>query len=116
MIMSVNKIRLTVCGSSYVVSSTDPEEYVQKLAEKLDEDMNELMAHNASASVTASAVVTAIGYLDEMTRNAAAMDNMRTQMRDYMEDAAKARLDLEQTRRELEQVQQELARLKERNA
>ena len=68
--MPANKIKLTVCGSSYIVSTTDREEYVQGLAERLDHDMNELMIQNPSASVAASAIITALGYLDELKKNA----------------------------------------------
>ena len=67
--MSVTKVKLSICGSNYVVSTTDAEEYVNKLAERLDEDMSELMAQNASASVTASAIITALSYLDELNKN-----------------------------------------------
>ena len=111
--MSVTKVKLSICGSNYVVSTTDGEEYVNKLAERLDEDMSELMAQNASASVTASAIITALSYLDELNKNASSAENMRAQMKEYLEDAAKARMEAEEARREVEKLQVELARLKE---
>ena len=82
--MPANKVKLTVCGSSYVVSTTDSEEYVQSLAERLDRDMNELMNQSPSASVAASAVVVALGYLDELLKKASSADNMRSQIKDYL--------------------------------
>lgn len=113
--MSVTKVKLSICGSNYVVSTTDSEEYVQKLAERLDEDMSELMAQNASASVTASAIITALSYLDEISKNAFNAQTMREQMKEYLEDAAKARMAEEEARRELEKLQVELSRLKEQH-
>ena len=53
--MPVNKIRLEICGGSYLISTTDSEQYTLSLAEKLDHNMNEIMAQNPSASVTAAA-------------------------------------------------------------
>lgn len=38
-----NKVRLTICGSSYVISTNESEDYMQNLAERLNLDMNELM-------------------------------------------------------------------------
>ena len=37
-----NKVRLTICGSSYVISTNESEDYMQNLAERLNLDMNEL--------------------------------------------------------------------------
>ena len=58
--MPVTKVKLTICGSSYIVSTTDSEEYVNQLAERLDNDMTEIMTQNPSASVAASAVISAM--------------------------------------------------------
>ena len=41
--MPVTKVKLTICGSSYIVSTTDSKEYVNQLAERLDNDMTEIM-------------------------------------------------------------------------
>ena len=88
--MPVTKVKLTICGSNYIVSTTDSEEYVNQLAERLDTDMTEIMTQNPSASVAASAVISALSYLDELNKNASSTDNMRAQIKDYLEDAAKA--------------------------
>ena len=61
--MPTNKVRLEICGCSYVISTTDTEQYTLSLAEKLDHSMNEIMAQNPAASVTAAAVLSALEYL-----------------------------------------------------
>ena len=68
--MPANKIKLEICGSNYVIATTDTEEYVLSLAEKLDSDMTQMLASNPTASVTTAAVITAIGNHDEKTANA----------------------------------------------
>ena len=114
--MPVTKVKLTICGSSYIVSTTDSEEYVNQLAERLDNDMTEIMTQNPSASVAASAVVSALSYLDELNKNASSTDNMRAQIKDYLEDAAKAKLDAENARRQVEKLTAELEALKAKQA
>ena len=42
--MPTNKVRLEICGCSYVISTTDSEEYTLSLAEKLDRSMGEILA------------------------------------------------------------------------
>ena len=114
--MPVTKVKLTICGSSYIVSTTDSEEYVNQLAERLDNDMTEIMTQNPSASVAASAVISALSYLDELNKNASSTDNMRAQIKDYLEDAAKAKLDAENARRQVEKLPAELEALKAKQA
>ncbi len=107
--MSAQKIKLEICGSSYVVSTNDNEEYLMELAERLDKDMNQVMMSAPNASVTAAAVITALAYLDESAKNALGADNMRTQIQGYLEDASKARLAAEEAKREAERLRKELA-------
>ncbi len=107
--MPSNRVKLEICGSSYVVSTTDTEEYLVGLAQRLDEDMRRMMMETPNASVTAAAVITALGYLDEAEKNAMGADNMRTQIQDYLEDAAKARLAAEEARREVERLRREVS-------
>lgn len=114
--MPVTKVKLTICGSNYIVSTTDSEEYVNQLAERLDTDMTEIMTQNPSASVAASAVISALSYLDELNKNASSTDNMRAQIKDYLEDAAKAKLEAENARRQVEKLTAELNALKARQA
>ena len=114
--MPVTKVKLTIGGSSYIVSTTDSEEYVNQLAERLDNDMTEIMTQNPSASVAASAVISALSYLDELNKNASSTDNMRAQIKDYLEDAAKAKLEAENARRQMEKLTAELEALKAKQA
>lgn len=111
--MPANKIKLEICGASYVIATTDTEEYVLGLAEKLDADMTQMMTNNPSASIATAAVITALGYLDELNKSTSGADNMRAQIKDYLEDAAKAKLSAEEARREVERLRREIGYLKE---
>lgn len=109
--MAANKVRVTVCGFDYIIATNDSEEYVQGLAQQLDADMNTILTSTPSASVAASAVVSALGYLDEVQKTRAGMDNMRAQIKDYLEESAKAKAASEEARREVERLRKELTRL-----
>lgn len=107
-IMPSHKVKLEICGSSYVVSTSDSEEYLLGLADRLDADMNQVMLDTPNASVTAAAVITALAYLDEAEKSAFGADNMRTQIQDYLEDAAKARMEAEEAKRDADQLRRQL--------
>ena len=113
--MPASTVRLEICGNNYVISTTDTEEYTLSLAEKLDKQMNEFLATTPSASVTSAAVLCALSYLDELEKSSASADNMRSQIKDYLEDAAKAKLEAEEARRELERLRREIGYLQNKN-
>ena len=70
--MATSKVRLNICGSSYVVNTSESEDYMQNLADRLNLDMNELMASSNSVSITTAAVMTALNYRDELEKARAA--------------------------------------------
>ena len=98
--MATSKVRLNICGSSYVVNTNESEDYMQNLADRLNLDMNELMASSNSVSITTAAVMTALNYRDELEKASGSADNMRRQIKDYLEDAASAKMAAEEARRE----------------
>ena len=98
--MATSKVRLNICGSSYVVNTSESEDYMQNLADRLNLDMNELMASSNSVSITTAAVMTALNYRDELEKASGSADNMRRQIKDYLEDAASAKMAAEELRRE----------------
>lgn len=109
--MPMNKIRMEICGSEYIISTTDGEDYTLALAEKLDKAMSEFMTAVPQASVTTAAVMCALSYLDELEKSSASADNMRSQITEYLDDAAKANLEAEDARRELERLRRQLGSL-----
>ena len=98
--MATSKVRLNICGSSYVVKTSESEDYMKNLADRLNLDMNELMASSNSVSITTAAVMTALNYRDELEKASGSADNMRRQIKDYLEDAASAKMAAEEARRE----------------
>ena len=112
--MPTSKVRLKICGSSYVVSTTENESYMQNLAERLNLDMNELMASSKSVSITTAAVMTALNYRDELEKASGSADNMRRQIKDYLEDAASAKMAAEELRREVASQRKRIEELERR--
>ena len=112
----VNKVRVTLAGAPYAIATTDTESYITSLAKKLDEDITKLLDDNGNLSLSKAAVFCAMDYLDEYRKSAGSAENMRSQIQDYIADAAKAKLAEDKVRAENEVLQRENAALREQLA
>ena len=112
----VNKVRVTIAGAPYAIATTDTESYITSLAKKLDEDITKLLDDNGNLSLSKAAVFCAMDYLDEYRKSAGSAENMRSQIQDYIADAAKAKLAEDKVRAESEVLQRENAALREQLA
>ncbi len=111
--MEKTKVRLHICGTDYTISSSeDDAEYVRAIGAELDAKMRELQEENPRLSITQCAVLCALDYLDAFKKAESGAENLRSQIQDYLEDAARARTDSEITKRELDRVAKELAALR----
>ena len=108
----MEKIKLMIAGEEYNISTDDDLDYVAQLGQELDKKISSLMRDNARISITQAAIVTALEYADAAKKSEITSENLRAQIQDYLEDAARARTDVEITKRELERVSEELAAAK----
>ena len=112
----VNKVRVTIAGAPYAIATTDTESYITSLAKKLDEDITKLLDDNGNLSLSKAAVFCAMDYLDEYRKSAGSAENMRSQIQEYIADAAKAKLAEDKVRAENEVLQRENAARREQLA
>ncbi|OJU12974.1 MAG: hypothetical protein BGN88_04830 [Clostridiales bacterium 43-6] len=109
-----NKIRLVVGGIEYYINTEDDEAYVQKLGDELNRHLDELMKKNPFLSTTMAAVLAALEYCDESKKAKIDAENLRAQMKSYIEDAGTARLEADEARREIERLNKENQALRAR--
>lgn len=114
--MAKNRVHLKIGGSAYTVLTEDAPEYVEELAEELDKEMRSIINENPGLSVTQAAVLTALDKADACKKSTASSDNLRAQIKDYLEDSARARMEVDVARREIERLNREISTLRERIA
>ena len=91
----VNKVRVNIAGTPYAIATTDSEKYILGLAKKLDEDITKL---------------------DEYRKSTGSAENMRSQIQDYIADAARAKLAEDKALAENAVLRREAAALREQLA
>ena len=112
--MDKNKVRLSICGVDYFITTDDDGKYIQTLGDELDLRMNKLMRENSRISITQAAVLAALEYSDFAKKAELSAENLRSQIQEYLEDAARAKTNAEVSRREAERLGKELSTLRAR--
>lgn len=110
-----NKIRLDICGTEYSLTSDESETYMREIGEQVAQEMRGLMNSDERISTTMAAVLTALNNADQARKANATADNLRAQMKDYLDDNARARQDAENARREADRLRRELDELRRQN-
>ena len=112
--MGKQKVKLNICGLDCVVATDDREEDVREAAKIVEQTIKGIIEHNGRASITLAAIVTALSYYDDMRRAVQSADNLRSQIKNYLEDASRARLEADEARREIERMRKEIRVLRSR--
>jgi cell division protein ZapA (FtsZ GTPase activity inhibitor) len=112
--MAKNRIKLNICGCECALCSDDSENYIRSIGDEVQKAIDDLMAKNERISVTLAAVITALSYCDESHKAASTAENLRSQIKNYLEDSSHARMDAEESRRELERMKKENQTLRAR--
>lgn len=114
--MAKNKIRLEICGCELTLCSDDSETYIRSIGDEVRQAISDTMEQNSRFSVTMAAVITALNYCDASHKAVESADNLRTQIKNYLEDSSHARMDAEESHRELERIRSENQTLRARLA
>ena len=100
-----NKITVSISGAEYTFMSDDSPEYMRKIAALVDERMSDITSSGRVNRVDA-AVLVATNFADELLKQQSVAENLRRQVKNYLDEANKAKSELSECRRELLKLQQ----------
>ncbi len=107
-----NKIRLTVGGIEYMVTSEEDEIFVRRLGEELNEKLDEIKKKSRCLSTTMVAVLAALDYSEQLAKSRLECDQLHLQLKNAVEDAACARLNAEEAQKEIGRLSEEIKKLR----
>ena len=114
--MAKNRIKLNICGCECALCSDDSENYMRSIGDEVQKAIDGVMDKNERVSVTLASIITALSYCDECHKEQSSAENLRTQIKNYLEDSSHARLEAEEAKRELERLKRENQTLRARLA
>ena len=104
--MEKNKVKVTIAGVDYALTTEETPEYTTMLAAEIDEKMKELRAVNPFISTNQAAVLIALDANSAKKAEQSA-DNLRAQIKDYLEDASQSKSERDFYKREIDRLKTE---------
>lgn len=110
--MEKNKVTLKICGNTYPITTEDDPDYVEEIGEFINKEMKKISNESPTLSMTQCAVLVALEQTDACRKATASADNLRAQIKDYLEDSARSKMEVDVARREIERLNREISNLR----
>lgn len=99
-----NKVTVTIAGQQLTLVGAEDEAYVYRVASHVDEQMRQV-ADAGRMSVVDSTLLAAVNITDQYFKEQETCENLRRQLKEALEDAARQKLELSDAKREIFKLQ-----------
>ena len=102
-----NRVVISICGEEYTFIADESAAYMQKVGSYVSEKMEEVLS-SAKVGRTDAAILTAANIADELFKAQAASEQLRSQIKGYLDEAGRAQSEASELKREVFRLQQRL--------
>lgn len=102
-----NRVVISICGEEYTFIADESAAYMQKVGSYVSEKMEEVL-NSAKVGRTDAAILTAANIADELFKAQAASEQLRSQIKGYLDEAGRAQSEASELKREVFRLQQRL--------
>ena len=102
-----NHVVVTICGEDYTFVAEESAAYMQKVGSYVNDKMTEIL-DTAKVGRVDAAVLTAVNITDELFKAQSASEQLRSQIKGYLDEAGKAQSEVSELKREVFRLQQRL--------
>ena len=100
-----NKVTMTICGQEYTLVADESAAYMEQVVTLVNQRMRQTQ-ETLRVSRADAAVLAAVNLADELLKNQAAAENLRRQVKNYLDEATQAKNEASELRRQLFKAQQ----------
>lgn len=104
-----NRVKVQICGITLHISTGESPDYLRELASQITEQVTALMGGPSRISLSDALALVTLNYADAYKKSTKAADHLRSQIAEYLEDAARTRIELDEARREIERLRRTVA-------
>lgn len=91
--LSMNKVKVTICGKEFNLRTDEAPSYFIDLAKKVDAEIYKMASSSDNMSIQSAAILVALAAYDDAQKSNDSIDNIRTQIKEYVDDACRARME-----------------------
>ena len=102
-----NRVTINICGEEYTFIAEESPSYMQRVGTYVDGKMNEVL-QAAHVGRTDAAVLTAVNITDELFKAREDAEHLRGQLKEYVEEANRAKSEASELKREIFRLQTQL--------
>ena len=102
-----NRVVVSICGEDYTFVAEEAPSYMQRVGSYVSEKMEAVLS-GARVGRTDAAVLTAANIADELFKAQAAAEQLRGQIKGYLDEAGRAQSEASELKREVFRLQQRL--------
>ena len=99
-----NHITVTIADQEYNVVAAEDESYVRKVAAHVDSKVREVL-ENGRISAANAAILAALNIADEYYKEQETSENLRRQLKEYLEEGTRLKMELSEAKREIFKLQ-----------
>ena len=99
-----NRITVSICGDEYTFVAEESTAYMEQVAALVDKKMSEILT-GAKVGRSDAAVLAAVNLADELCKAQENADNLRRQLKTYLDEASRAKNEAAELRRKLQNTQ-----------
>ena len=99
-----NRVTMNICGESYTLIAEESPSYMERVGKLVDEKLSEVLSAG-SVSRTDAAILAAINLADELLKAQESGENLRRQVKTYLDEAAQAKNEASELKRQLFRAQ-----------
>lgn len=99
-----NRVTMNICGEDYTLIAEESPSYMERVGKLVDEKLSEVL-NAGSVSRTDAAILAAINLADELLKAQESGENLRRQVKTYLDEAAQAKNEVSELKRQLFKAQ-----------
>ena len=99
-----NRVTINICGEDYTLIAEESPSYMERVGKLVDEKLSEVLSAG-SVSRTDAAILAAINLADELLKAQESGENLRRQVKTYLDEAAQAKNEASELKRQLFRAQ-----------
>ena len=96
----MNQVKVTIAEKDYTLLTEGDSAFTQKVAQRVDEQISALMS-SGRLSLGDAAILAALNTTEEYLQEVETSENLRRQLKEYLDESTKLKLELSETKREL---------------